>query len=189
MTDAESPDVTLLLQQAQRGDKGAIDQLARAVFDELHRVASVFLRRERPDHTLQATVLVHDAFLALIDQQRATWDNRTQFFAVAARQMRRILVDHARRAAAVKRDPGLLITLDDSIDVPDDTHRLDVIRVDDALEALAVFDERKARIVELRFFAGLTVEETAQALGISTITVSRDWAVARAWLYAELTAS
>ncbi len=187
MTDAVPPDITLLLQRAQRGEDDAIDQLARAVFDELHRVASVFLRRERSDHTLQATALVHDAFLALVDQRRATWENRTQFFSVAARQMRRILVDHARRAAATKRDPGLLITLDDGVDVADDTQRLDVIRVDDALQALAAFDERQARIVELRFFAGLTVEETARALGLSAITVSRDWAVARAWLYAELT--
>ena len=104
--DRAPANITLLLQQAQADADGAVDQLARAVFDELHRVATAFLQRERPDHTLQATALVHDAFLVLVKQRRATWDNRTQFFAVAARQMRRILVDHARRAAAVRRDPG-----------------------------------------------------------------------------------
>ena len=185
--DRAPANITLLLQQAQADADGAVDQLARAVFDELHRVATAFLQRERPDHTLQATALVHDAFLVLVKQRRATWDNRTQFFAVAARQMRRILVDHARRAAAVRRDPGLMITLDDTVDVSDDARRIDVIRVDDALTALAAFDERQARIVELRFFAGLTIDETATALDISPITVSRDWVMARAWLYAELT--
>jgi RNA polymerase sigma factor (TIGR02999 family) len=148
----------------------------------------VFLHRERVGHTLQPTALVHDAFLSLVHQRRAHWENRTQFFAVAARQMRRLLVDHARRAAATKRGAALLVTLDDALAVSDDAQRLDIVRVSDALEALATFDERQARIVELRFFAGLTVDETAEALGISAITVSRDWAVARAWLFAELTA-
>lgn len=162
----------------------AVDRLAAAVYDELYRVADAYLRRERADHTLQPTVLVHDAFLRLVEQRRARWQNRTQFFVVAAEQMRRLLVDHARRAQAAKRG-GRLVTLDPDAP-PDEGRAADVLRVDEALQALARVDPRQARIVALRFFTGLTVEETAEALGIAPITVSREWAVARAWLYAEL---
>lgn len=176
--------ITQLLQDVRDRRDGAVDRLASAVYQELHRVAAAYLRRERPDHSLQPTALVHDAFLRLVEQRRATWQNRTQFFAVAAQMMRRILVDHARRNGAAKR-AAQLVTLGDH--VPDAEDRIaDVLRVDEALDALAVVDPRQARIVELRFFAGLTLDETAEALGISPITVSREWAVARAWLHAEL---
>ncbi len=177
--------ITQLLRDAQGGGDGAADRLAQAVYAELRRTAAAYLRRERADHMLQPTALVHDVFLRLVDQRRVEWRSRTQFFAVAAQMMRRMLVDHARRARAAKRG-GRLVTLDDAL--PDAAARsVDVIRVDDALEALAAIDARQARIVELRFFAGLTIDETADALGVSPITVSREWAVARAWLHAELT--
>ncbi len=185
---SQSPSITQLLHDAQGAcadtRDGAVDRLAAAVYDELHVVASTYLRRERGDHTLQPTALVHDAFLRLVEQRRATWQNRTQFFAVAAQAMRRLLVDHARRANAARRN-GEHVTLDGALaDVPE--RSLDIERVDNALEALARLDARQARVVELRFFAGLTIDETAAALDIAPITVSREWAVARAWLHAEL---
>ncbi|HEY0778145.1 MAG TPA: ECF-type sigma factor [Gemmatirosa sp.] len=188
MTASAAPSITQLLHDVR--DAGAdarplaVDRLAAAVYDELYRVADAYLRRERTDHTLQPTALVHDAFLRLVEQRRAHWQNRTQFFAVAAEQMRRLLVDHARRTQAGKR-AGQLVTLDP--EQPGTAERTaDVLRVDEALQALARVDPRQARIVELRFFTGLTIEETAAALGIAPVTVSREWAVARAWLYAEL---
>lgn len=165
----------------------AVDRLAAAVYDELYRVAQAYLRRERADHTLQPTALVHDAFLRLVEQRRAQWQNRAQFFAVAAAQMRRLLVDHARRAQAGKR-AAQLVTLDPDAP-PDEGRAADVLRVDEALQALARVDPRQARIVELRFFTGLTIDETAAALGVAPITVAREWAVARAWLHAELVES
>ena len=188
---APAASITQLLHDVREaGDDArprAVDRLAAAVYDELYRVADAYLRRERADHTLQPTALVHDAFLRLVEQRRARWQNRTQFFVVAAEQMRRLLVDHARRAQAGKR-VGQLVTLDP--DAPHDEGRAaDVLRVDEALQTLARVDPRQARIVELRFFTGLTIEETAEALGIAPITVSREWAVARAWLYAELAGS
>jgi RNA polymerase sigma factor (TIGR02999 family) len=189
MTDP-APSITQLLQDVRAEREGAVDRLATAVYEELHRVASAYLRRERAGHTLQPTALVHDAFLRLVDQRRVEWRNRTQFFAVAAQMMRRILVDHARRSQTAKRS-GQLVTLDDGVDGVDaladhSARAADVLRVDEALDALAKVDPRQARIVELRFFAGLTLDETAEALGISPVTVSREWAVARAWLHAEL---
>ena len=183
-----APSITQLLQDVRAEREGAVDRLATAVYEELHRVASSYLRRERADHTLQPTALVHDAFLRLVDQRRVEWRNRTQFFAVAAQMMRRILVDHARRSQTAKRS-GRLVTLDDTVGDALDDHAAraaDVLRVDEALDALANVDPRQARIVELRFFAGLTLDETAEALGVSPVTVSREWAVARAWLHAEL---
>jgi RNA polymerase sigma-70 factor, ECF subfamily len=180
-----APSITQLLHDVRAEREGAVDRLATAVYEELHRVAAAYLRRERAGHTLQPTALVHDAFLRLVDQRRVEWRNRTQFFAVAAQMMRRMLVDHARRGQTAKRG-GHLVTLDETL-VDPSANAVDVIRVDEALDALAKVDPRQARIVELRFFAGLTLDETAEALGISPITVSREWAVARAWLHAELT--
>lgn len=184
--------ITELLYAARdaEGDSrpGAVDRLAAAVYNELHRVAELVLRRERADHTLRPTALVHDVFLRLVEQRRVEWRNRTQFFSVAATQMRRLLVDHARRLQAQKR-AVTLVTLDPGVaGGPQGTagEVADAIRVDEALAALARVDPRQARIVELRFFAGLTVAETAAALGISPITVSREWALARVWLHAEL---
>lgn len=179
-------DITALLQSAQQGNAQAADELASAVYDELHRVARAYLSREREGHSLQPTALVHDAFLALVEQKRARWQNRTQFFVLAAQHMRRLLVDHARRAGAAKRS-AQLVPLDEGVPDTDAARALDLVRVDDALAALARIDPRQARIVELRFFGGLTIDETAEALGVSPVTVSREWAVARAWLHAELT--
>ena len=189
MSASVAPSITQLLHDVREAGTDArplaVDRLAAAVYDELYRVADAYLRRERADHTLQPTALVHDAFLRLVEQRRANWQNRTQFFAVAAEQMRRLLVDHARRTQTAKR-AGQLITLDPDAPHHDDGRAGDVLRVDEALRALARVDPRQARIVELRFFTGLTIEETAAALGVAPITVSREWAVARAWLYAEL---
>ncbi len=189
MTAPAATSITQLLHDVR--DAGAdarpvaVDRLAAAVYDELYRVADAYLRRERADHTLEPTALVHDAFLRLVEQRRARWQNRTQFFVVAAEQMRRLLVDHARRAQAAKR-AGTHVTLDPEL-AGTAEGTADVLRVDEALRALAQVDPRQARIVELRFFTGLTIEETAAALGIAPVTVSREWAVARAWLSAELT--
>ena len=188
VTAPAAPSITQLLHAVRDADEAtrprAVDRLAAAVYDELYRVADAYLRRERANHTLQPTALVHDAFLRLVEQRRAHWQNRTQFFVVAAGQMRRLLVDHARRAQAAKR-AGQHVTLDPEL-AEDVTETADVLRVDHALRALARLDPRQARIVELRFFTGLTVDETALALGVSPKTVKREWTLARTWLYAEL---
>ena len=179
-------DVTALLHAWTEGDLDAREQLMPLVYDELRRRAAACLRRERPSHTLQPTALVHEAYLRLVDQKHAAWKNRAQFFAVAAEIMRRILVDwsRARRAAKrsgrwsrVKLDPTLAEVRSPAVDVLD---------LDRALTALAVLDARKSRIAVLRFFAGLTVEETAEILQLSSKTVERDWQAARAWLFKTL---
>lgn len=187
VTRAPPPPLTQLLTAANGGEAGAVDALARAVYGELRHLAVGHLRHERPDHTLQPTALVHEAYLRLLGGERVQWRSRAHFFGVAARVMRRVLVDHARRAQAAKRDGGVPVALDETIGIAD-AHGapLDILRVHDALNALAVFDPRQARLIELRFFVGLTIDETAAALGVSPITVSREWAVARAWLATEL---
>ena len=177
-------DLTVLLLEWRNGDEAAQQQLAEAVYDELRRLAQRHLRRERPDHSLTPTALVHEAYLKLIDQRRVQWQNRTQFFAIAARLMRRILVDHARARAAVKR-AAVSVALED-VDLRTAPIDVDVLAIDSVLSRLAQLDERQAQLVELRFFAGLTVEETATALGVAPITVKRDWALARAWLFRAL---
>lgn len=176
--------VTELLRAARSGEPGAADRLAAVVYDELHTLAQGYMRRERPDHTLQPTALVNEAFLRLMGQERVDWANRSQFFGVAAQIMRRLLVDYARRAAATRRDGGTPVTLDDALDLG--ARGTEVLRVSDALDALAAVDPRQARVVELRFFVGLTLDETAEVLGISPATVSREWTLARAWLHSEL---
>jgi RNA polymerase sigma factor (TIGR02999 family) len=182
---ASSDNVTELLQAWNRGDAAARDRLMAVVYDELRRRAAAHLRRERPGQTLQPTALVNEAYLHLVGQ-RAPWKNRGQFFGVAAEIMRRILVDRARARRAAKRsgqwsrvslDPSLSVVHQDDIDVLD---------LDAALTRLAALDRRKSRIAELRFFAGLTLEETGDALGVSLATVERDWQAARAWLFKEL---
>jgi RNA polymerase sigma factor (TIGR02999 family) len=185
MSPQSDPTVTELLLAVRAGKPGAEDRFAAAVYEELKRLAASYMRRERPDHTLQSTALVHEAFIRLMGQERIEWQDRAHFFGVAAHMMRRILVDHARRAKAVKRDAGHNITLDDSIADPA-TLSLDVLRVNDALHELAAIDPRQARIVEMRFFVGLTIDETAEVLGISAATVSREWMLARAWLHSDL---
>ena len=181
-------DLTELLRAWGDGDLEARDRLVPLVYQELRRRAAAHLRRERRDHTLQPTDLVHEAYLRLVDQDRAAWRNRTQFFAVASGMMRRILVDRARTRRRAKREGGWArVTLDEGLaaTLPRD---VDVIDLDDALRALEAFDERKCRIAELRFFGGLSLEETGEALGISVATAERDWQMARAWLFKALTA-
>jgi RNA polymerase sigma factor (TIGR02999 family) len=168
------------------GDAAALDQLVPVVMHELRRLARRYLRGERPDHTLQTTALVNEAYLRLVDLDRVQWQDRTHFFAMSARLMRQILVDHARARRAHKREGHLLAEpLTDNI--PAREPGADLVAIDDALQALTAFDERKGRVVELRFFGGLTVEETAAALGVSVETVARDWRFAKVWLLREMT--
>jgi RNA polymerase sigma-70 factor (ECF subfamily) len=181
---AQRGEITDLLQALEAGAPGAVDRLIPLVYEELRLLASGYLRSERPDHTLQTTGLVHEAYLRLVDQPRTTWKNRGHFFGIAAQAMRRILVDYARRRHSTKRDGGLPITLDEEqAGAPDDR---DILGVDEALGRLAELDQRQARVVELRYFAGLTIEETAEALELSPATVKREWLSARAWLQREL---
>ena len=179
------PDVTSLLLASSRGDQEALDKLLPLVYTELRRIANNYLHKERSDHTLQPTALVHEAYLRLIDQN-VSWQNRAHFFGVAAEMMRRILIDHARKHQAQKRGSGgIKLALDEAIDVADE-RASDLIALDEALKALAEFDPQKSRIVELRFFGGLSIEETAEVLGIGTATVIRQWRLAKAWLYDEV---
>ena len=186
--DAPDHEVTDLLRAWGEGDLGARDRLMTLVYGELRRRAAVHLRRERRDHTLQPTALVNEAYLRLVDQRSAAWQNRAHFFAIASRMMRRILVDRARAHRMAKRSGRWArVTLDDAARVaqPKD---VDVLDLDAALTALAAFDERKSRVAELRFFGGLSLEEIGEALGLSMATVERDWQAARAWLFKTLSA-
>ncbi len=170
-----------------QGDQLARERLMEAVYGDLRRRAAAFLRRERQAHTLQPTALVHEAFLRLVDQSRASWKNRAQFLAVAARMMRRVLVDHARARGARKRDAGLRVSLDDAPELAEaGTADVDLLALDQALQALAALDERQATIVELRYFAGLSIDETAQALELSPATIKREWTSARAFLFGQI---
>lgn len=180
-------DITLLLQQVASGDAQATDRLAEAVYAELRRIAGALMAHERRDHTLQPTVIAGEAYLNLVEQHDRNWQNRAHFFAVAAQAMRRLLVDYGRRRQAQKRGAGV-----ERVDVDPpaaDTARPfeELLAVNEVLDRLHAIDPRQARIVEMRYFGGLTEEETAEVLKISTRTVKRDWTVARAWLYAELT--
>lgn len=184
MVKAEE-DVTRLLVRWSEGDQRAFDELLPIVYDALRRLAGSYLRRERAGHSLEATALVHEVYLRLVDQKNADWKNRAQFFGVAAQTMRRILVDHARAQHAAKRGgavPRLSLSFADRA-IPKD---MDLIALDDALNALAAFDEQQSRIVELRFFGGLTIEETAEVLSVSHATIKRDWTLAKAWLRREI---
>ena len=188
-----SSDVTRLLIAWGAGEQNVGEQLLSAVYTELHRQAARAMRRESDEVTLQATALVHEAYLRLIDQSRVEWRNRAHFFGVAAQLMRRILVDHARRRRARKRGAGVRpLALDDAdaaAGASSEREPVDVLVLNDALERLAELDERQARVVELRYFAGLNIDDTAEALGISPATVKREWTVARAWLRRELARS
>jgi len=185
MKDPNSHEVTQILQEWNSGDD-ARARLMPLVYDELRRLAQSYLRRERPDHTLQPTALVHEAYLRLVDQSRVEWRNRVHFYGVAAQMMRRILIDHARAHASEKRSGGARrLSLDEAAVLPEE-RAADLVALDDALKLLADKDERKSRVVELRFFGGLSVEETAEALGLHTATVERDWRFAKMWLHREL---
>ncbi len=181
--------ITQLLAAWSSGDRTAADALLPAVYQELHAQAERAMRREGQGHTLQTTALVHEAYLRLVDQRRANWQNRAQFFGVAAQMMRRVLVDHARERLAAKRGGGVSHVSLSGVGAAADDDRADLVALDDALSRLAALDPAQARIVELRYFAGLTIEETAEAAGVSPATVKREWAVARAWLARELGAS
>jgi RNA polymerase sigma factor (TIGR02999 family) len=181
-------DVTQLLLQLDQADGRAVDRLLPLVYDELRGLAAAKLRGERPDHTLNATALVHEAYLKLIDQNRVRWQNRAHFFAVAARAMRRILIDHANARMAQKRGGGAaMATLHD--DVVREARAEELVDLDEALTRLEALDERQARIVEMSFFVGLTHQEIAEVLGVSLSTVDRDWRLARAWLSREMRAN
>lgn len=186
MSETSTQQVTRLLRDWSNGDQSALEQLTPLVYSELRRLAGRYLRKERPDHTLQSTALVHEAFIRLVDQRDVRWQNRAHFFGVAAQMIRRILVDHARGRHASKRGSGApKLSLDEALATPE-RRDLDLIALDDALNSLAKIDPQQARIVELRFFTGLTVEETAEVLGISPATVKRDWVTAKAWLYRDI---
>lgn len=181
----ESSEVTRLLLAWRDGQAGAGDALMDAVYGELRKMARGYLRRERAGHSLPPTALVHEAYLKLVDQQGVQWQSRAHFFGIAARVMRRILVDHARGRASAKRGSGATLALLDG-DARVDPPGIDILALDVALEKLAGIDPRQSRLVELRFFGGLTVEEAAAVLEIAPITVKRDWALARTWLYREV---
>jgi RNA polymerase sigma factor (TIGR02999 family) len=184
--------VTQLLADLRAGRAGAVEQVLPLVYDELREIAARHMRRERPGHTLQATALVHDAFLKLVDQTRVDWQDRSHFFAIASQAMRRILVDHARARAAAKRGAGAVRVSSDDTVLAGGEHPLspeDLLSLDAALCELAALDKDQARIVELRYFGGLTIEEAAEALGISPATLKREWSLARAWLRRRLTGS
>lgn len=177
----EPRDVTLILRDATRGRREALDRAVPLVYEELRRIARSHLGRERPDHTLSTTSLVHEAYLKMVDIQAVEWQDRAHFFAMAARQMRRILVDHARRAGRQKRGGDVIVvSLDEATDLPVPAES--ILRLDEAMRALEASNERLCRVVECRCFVGLSVKETAEALGTSPTTVKRDWAFARAWL-------
>jgi RNA polymerase sigma-70 factor, ECF subfamily len=179
-------DVTALLQAWRGGDDDALARLTPLVYDELHRLANRYMRGEQPGHTLQTTALVNEAYIKLVDSSRVRWQNRSHFFAIAAQLMRRILVDFARRRRYQKRGADWQrVTLAEGLDIAVNNDA-DLVAVDEALEALAKLDPRKAQVVELRFFGGLSLEETAEALKLSTDTVGRDWRAAKAWLTREL---
>jgi RNA polymerase sigma factor (TIGR02999 family) len=179
-------DVTQLLIAWTEGDQKALEALMPVVYEELRRLARSYMQRERADHSLGGTVLVHEAYLRLVNQKEVRWENRAQFFGMASQLIRNILVDHARRKGRLKRGGDVYkLAIDEGVDVAGD-RALDLVQLDDALNALAELDERQARIVELRFFTGLSIEDTAAAMGISPATVKREWVSARAWLYREL---
>lgn len=181
-----SHDITQLLVRASAGEQRAVDVLLPVVYDELRRIAERCLRRERPDHTLQTTALVHEAYMKLVDQRQAQWQNRAHFYAIAAQAMRRILVNHAKGVNRVKRGGKRgRVPLDESVAVTPEPD-IDLVALDEALSRLAELDSRKSKLVELRFFGGMSIEETAEVLGIAPATVKRDWNFAKAWLFREL---
>lgn len=185
---APAPNVTLLLTNWSNGDKAALESLMPLVYGELRRLASAYLRRERSNHTLESTALVHEAFMRLVNQHDVQWRSRAHFYAIAAQMIRRILVDYARSRHAGKRGSGALkLSLDEAMAVPQQGPGVDLLGLNDALDRLAQLDERQGRLVELRFFAGLSIEETAEVMQLSPASVKREWSSARAWLFRELT--
>jgi RNA polymerase sigma factor (TIGR02999 family) len=186
MARGESKPVTDLLLAWSGGDADARDRLVAVVYDELRRRAGAYLRRERPGHVLQPTALVNEVYLRLVDQKSVRWENRAQFYGLAAQLMRRILVDHARERGALKRGGAAIAVTFAEEALPAPEAPLSLVALDDALRALCELDPRQGQVVELRYFGGLSVEETAEVLGLSPATVKREWTLARAWLHREL---
>jgi RNA polymerase sigma-70 factor (ECF subfamily) len=178
-------DINTLLCAWTAGDQSALERLTAIVYDELHSMAHRYMQRERPGHSLQTTALVNEAYMRLVDYKRMQWQDRAHFFAVSAQLMRRILVDHARRQNVKRGGDVQHVSLEEAAVVGDD-RTTDLVALDEAINALARFDARKAQVVEMRFFGGLSVEETAEVLKVSPATVMRDWSTANAWLYREL---
>lgn len=188
MPDEPSNDVTQLLVRWRAGDQSALNDLLPLVYTELRRLAHAYLRKERPGHTLQSAALVHEAYLRLEKRGEVRFENRSHFLAICAQLMRQILVDYARTRATAKRDGGFKLTLEDNV-VPAKSRDVNLVALDDALNELGRLDPQQGKIVEMRFFGGLSIEETAQVLGISPATVKRDWATARVWLHQEMNKS
>lgn len=180
------PDITALLVDWSKGDKTALDKLFPLVERELHRLAHSYMRRENPDHTLQTTALVNEAYLRLVDQKNTRWQNRAHFFGIAAQIMRRILMNYARDRKRMKRGGDAIQVSLSEVDLVSGTKASELLALDEALDRLATIDERKAKVVEFRYFGGLSVEETAEVLKVSSITVTRDWNMAKAWLAREI---
>jgi RNA polymerase sigma factor (TIGR02999 family) len=178
--------LTVLLNRMQRGDQNAAEQAAKLVYAELHRIASRHMKRERPDHVLQTTALVHEAYLRLAGGKAGELESREHFFAIASQQMRRVLVDYARSARAQKRGAGEVVEDLDSIQVGVEGRSVDLLALDESLRELERFEPRAARVVEMRYFGGHTDREMAEALGVSAITVRRDWEYARSWLFSRM---
>lgn len=180
--------ITEMLKEWGDGNQKVLDELMPFVYEELRRQASRYLRKERREHTLQTTALIHEAYLKLIDQKNVEWQNRAHFFAIAAQAMRRILVDYARERHREKRGGAAEdLPIENAAFVVSNEKGMDLVALDEALTRLAKFDERHARVVELRYFSGLSIDETAEVLGVSNVTVRRDWNMAKAWLYRQLT--
>ena len=184
---SHSAEITELLVSWCEGDQAALEQLIPLVERELHRLAHYYMRRESPGHTLQTTALVNEAFLRLIDQKKVRWQNRAHFFGIAAQIMRRILLNYVRDRKRIKRGGAAVEVLLSEVDVVAPEKAVELVALDDALNRLALIDERKSKVVELRYFGGLSVEETAEVLKVSAITVTRDWNMAKAWLAREIT--
>lgn len=186
---SESPSITQLLLDSKQGDRASLDRLMPIVYQELRRLAESYLRQERADHTLQATALVHEAYMRLIDQKNVDWQNRAQFFGLAAKMMRRILVNHAEAHHAAKRGGhDQKLSLDDAISFFEE-EQVDLLALNEALNRLSELDERQSEIIELRFFGGLSIEEAAEMLQVSSATVKREWTMAKAWLLRELSSN
>lgn len=189
MSDKLQHEVTQILQEWSSGDRQAPARLMPFVYDELRRQARNYLAKEREAHTLQPTALVHEAYLRLVDQTRISWQNRAHFYGVASSMMRRVLIDHARAHTREKRGGAAVRLSIEDVQIPLEQRAADLVALDEALDELAKFDERKCRIIEMRFFGGLSDEEIAEVLGVSTRTVLRDWKTARLWLYRELSST
>jgi RNA polymerase sigma factor (TIGR02999 family) len=187
-SEPKAHEITQILREWSEGNREALERLLPLVYNELHRQASRYLRRERPGHTLQTTALINEAYLKLIEQKNVAWQGRTHFFALAANAMRQILVDYARTKHRLKRGGEMQkLHLDEALAIAADERNIDLMALDEALTRLEKIDRQQARIVELRYFSGLSLEETAEALHISRATAAREWAMARAWLHRELT--